>query len=182
VLLRAMVAPEVLTHPPQVEVKGQSVAVVFTKVDDQSVFDRKALHEAELRRKQERLLAPVLTPAEAEQRRLYRGHMESGLGQLDKARAQANLTDRYELLLASLANFREAAVQASSDQELQEALRQRNHLADRLPGLVLEHAEQTAAGGGDRARVLTLVRAAEKLAQDAAVKAGLQAVARKLGG
>lgn len=183
VLLQAMIAPEVLTQPPDVAVKGRTVSVVFTKVEDQSVFDRKALHEAELRRKQERLLAPSLTPAEAEQRRLYRQHMETGLGQLDKARAQADPVQRYEQLLASLANFREAAIQASSDQQLQEALRQRNNLVERVPGLILQLADEVlATGGGDRARVLALVRAAGQLAQDASLKRALAAAEKRLGG
>ena len=183
VLLQAMLAPEVLTQPPDVAVKGRTVSVVFTKVEDQSVFDRKALHEAELRRKQEKLLAPSLTPAEAEQRRLYRQHMETGLGQLDKARAQADPVQRYEQLLASLANFREAAIQASSDQQLQEALRQRNNLVERVPGLILQLADEgLATGGGDRARVLALVRAAGQLAQDASLKRTLAAAEKRLGG
>ena len=183
VLLQAMIAPEVLTQPPEVEVKGRNVAVIFTKVEDQSVFDRKALHQAELRRKQERLLAPTLSPTEVEQRRLYRQHMETGLGQLDKGRAQSDLAARYEQLLASLANFREAAIQASSDLELEEALRQRNNLVERLPGLILELAEQVASGGaGDRGRVLALVRAARQLTPEPGVMQALAAVEKRLGG
>jgi hypothetical protein len=183
VLLQAMIAPEVLTHPPEVEVRGRSVSVIFTKVEDQSVFDRKALHEAELRRKQEKLLAPTLSPPEAEQRKLYRGHMETGLGQLDKARATGDLAERYELLLTSLSNFREAAIQASSDLQLEEALRQRNNLADRLPGLILALADQVASGGaGDRSRVLALVRAAQQLTQDPSTLKALSDAEKKLGG
>ncbi|HKI98442.1 MAG TPA: hypothetical protein VKB51_08230 [bacterium] len=183
VLLRAMIAPEVLTQPPEVAVTGRNVSVVFTKVEDQSVFDRKALHEAELKRKQERLLAPTLTPPEVEQRRLYRQHMETGLGQMDKARAQSDLTARYEIMLASLANFREAAIQASSDLQLEEALRQRNYLIERLPGLILEHAQAVAGGAsGDKAKALALVRAAMELTQEPKMQQSLTAVAKRLGG
>ena len=183
VLLRALVAPEVLTHPPEVEVQGNAVTVLFTKVEDQSVFDRKALHEAELRRKQERMLAPALTPEEAEQRRLYRAHMESGLGQLDKARAERDAATRFEILLASLANFREAAITASSDLQLEEALRQRNLIAERLPAQLIELAKAVAGGGaGDRGKVRNLLRAAEALTQDADVLKALRAAATQLGG
>ena len=170
-----------LTHPPEVEVNGSAVTVLFTKVEDQSVFDRKALHEAELRRKQEKMLAPVLTAEEAEQRQLYRSHMESGLGQLDKARGQTDPVQRYETLLASLANFREAAIQASSDLQLEEALRQRNNIADRLPGQIIELANHIAEGGaGDRGRVRALLEAAETLTQDPDVLKALRAAAGRL--
>jgi hypothetical protein len=179
VLLRAVLAPEVLTHPPEVRVRGDTVSVVFTKVEDQSVFDRKALHEAELRRHQEKLLAPTLTAQEAEQRRLYRQHMETGLGQQDKARAQAEPAGRYEVLLAALANFREAAIHASSDQQLGDALRQRNYLAGRLPTLILEFAQQPEAA--PRERVLALVRAALQLTQEASVREALRSVEARLG-
>jgi hypothetical protein len=183
VLLQAMIAPEVLTQPPEVTVQGRNVQVLFTKVEDQSVFDRKALHEAELKRKQEKLLAPTLSPAEVEQRRLYRQHMETGLGQMDKARAQADLAARYEIMLASLSNFREAAIQSSSDLELSEALRQRNYLIDRLPGLVLEYAKTVAGGGaGDKSKALTLVRAVKDLTVDPAMIQSLNDVEKRLGG
>lgn len=139
VLLLANLAPEVLTTPPRVEVAKNTVTVTFTKVEDQSVFDRKALQEAELRRRQEKLLAGTLTPAEAERRKLYRQHMETGLGQLDKVRGQKTFDERYKTYQAALANFREAAINASSDQELESALRQRNQLMVRLPGLIIDH-------------------------------------------
>lgn len=180
VLLRALIAPEVLTHPPEVDVNGRTVAVTFTKVEDQSVFDRKALHEAELKRRQEKLLAPTLTPEEAERRSLFRQHMETGLGQMDTARAQSDLTARYEILLTALSNFREAAVHASSDLQLEEALRQRNYLAGRLPGLIVEHARQ--AGTADSGRMLELVRAAMQITQDPETLDALQAIAGRLGG
>lgn len=184
VLLRAMIAPEVLTSPPEVEVNADTVAVIFTKVEDQSVFDRKALQEAELRRKQEKLLAPTLTPEEVERRRLYRQHMETGLGQLDKARAQLNLNERFEQLLATLANFREAAIHASSDLQLEEALRQRNDLADRLPVLILEHARQSlqAPSIPESDRLIALVRAAKNLTRDMRLLEALEDVERTMVG
>jgi hypothetical protein len=184
VLLRAMIAPEVLTAPPEVIVNGASVTLVFSKVEDQSVFDRKALKEAELRRKQEKLLAPSLTPEEVERRRLYRAHMETGVGQRDKARAQANPNDRFDILLAALSNFREAAIHASSDTELEEALRQRNDLAQRLPDLIVEHARRTLATSGtpERGRVLELVRTIRGMTRDPRQLKALLEVEQALGG
>ena len=168
VLLRAMITPEVLTEPPRITVDGNRVVVRFVKMDDISVFDRRALREAELQRRQEKLLAPALTAEDVKRRGLYRRHMETGLGQLDKARALKQKNDKFETLLASLANFREAAIHASSDRELEEALRQRNQLIARLPKRVMEYSAGFigAPPNRERERVLALVRAMIHLIQD----------------
>ena len=168
VLLRAMITPEVLTEPPRITVDGNRVVVRFVKMDDISVFDRRALREAELQRRQEKILAPALTSEDVRRRGLYRQHMETGLGQLDKARALKQKNDKFETWLASLANFREAAIHASSDRELEEALRQRNQLISRLPKQVMEYSVGfiDAPPNRERARVLALVRAMIHLIQD----------------
>lgn len=183
VLLQAMIAPEVLTSPPEVTVSGEVVRITFTKVEDQSVFDRKALRQAELRRRQEKLLAPMLTGEDVERRRLFRRHMETGLGQLDKARAKGNLTQRYDILLAALANFREAAIQASSDQELEESLRQRNDLARRLPAMIARHGKASGGVSGTaREELLKQVRAAQDLTREAKVLQALKEAEAQLDG
>lgn len=183
ILMQAMIAPEVLTSPPEVSVEQEVVRITFTKVEDQSVFDRKALGQAELRRKQEKLLAPLLTSEDVERRRLFRQHMETGLGQLDKARAQGDLTSRFDILLAAISNFREAAIQASSDQELGEALRQRNDLSRRLPLMILRHAKEAAnASGGVKAKVLEQLKAAQSLTRETKVLKALKDTEAQMGG
>lgn len=184
VLLLAMIAPEVLTTPPEVEIDGKTVNVIFTKVEDQSVFDRKALRNAELRRRQEKILAPILTKDEVERRKLYRQHMETGVGQLDKARAQSDIRERFEILQAAMANFQEAALHASSDPELEEALRQRNDLTYRVPQMLIDHVHRGLNSGGvsDKSSVLSLLKAAKTLTRDVKVIKAIEETERKLGG
>ena len=184
VLLQAMIAPEVLTSPPEVEINGETVSVIFTKVEDQSVFDRKALRDAELRRRQEKILAPILTKDEVERRKLYRQHMETGVGQLDKARAQSNIRERFEILQAAMANFQEAALHSSSDPELEEALRQRNDLSYRIPQMLIDHVYRGLESGGvsDKSSILNLLKASKTLTRDAKVIKAIQETERKLGG
>lgn len=182
VLLRAMITPEVLTEPPLITVDGNRVVVRFVKMDDLSVFDRRALREAELQRRQEKLLAPALTAEEVRRRGLYRRHMETGLGQLDKARALKQKNDKFETLLASLANFREAAIHASSDRELEEALRQRNQLISKLPKRVMDYSVGfvDAPPNKERERVLALVRAMIHLIQDVKTRTALRNLESRL--
>ena len=142
VLVRANLNPEVMTAAPEVEVKGPSVLVTFTKEPDQSVFDRKALREAELRRRQDKLLAGSLSQEEIARRNAYRQTMEAGLGQLDRARNRPTYQERIDLLIAALANFNEAAVSASNDRDLEEALRQRNGALVKLPDMVIDYATE----------------------------------------
>jgi len=142
VLLRADLDPEVLNVPPEVEVKGPSVLLTFIKVQDQSVADRKALMEAELRRREDKLLSGSLTPEEIARRNSYRQLMETGLGQIERARDLPTYQQRIDLLVASLANFNDAAVSASNDRDLEEALRQRNLVIVKLPDLVTGYANE----------------------------------------
>jgi hypothetical protein len=138
VLVRASISPDVLNQPPDVEVKGQSVIVTFTKLQDQSVFDRKALLEADLRRRQDKLLSGSLTAEEIQRRNNYRQSMETGQGQVDKARVRKAFQEKFDLLTSSLSNFGDAAVSASNDRDLEEALKERNGVLVKLPTLVID--------------------------------------------
>ena len=142
VLVRASLNPEVMSAPPEIEVKGPSVVVTFTKQLDQSVFDRKALLEAELRRRQDKMLSGSLTQEEISRRNAYRQLMETGTGQIDRARTRPTYQERIDLLIASLANFRDAAGSAANDRDLEEALKQRNSVMVRLPNLVIDYATE----------------------------------------
>jgi len=139
-LLKAEVNPDVLTVPPQVETgSSQDVRITFTKVIDQSVFDRKALEEAELRRRQDRMLHATLTAEEITARKDFQRLMGTGRDEVDRARNAPTFGQQVELLLAALANFRAAAETAYDDRALQDALRERNQLSVRLPTLIVEH-------------------------------------------
>ena len=142
VLMRANINPDVLNTPPEVEIQGDSVHVTFTKVADQSVFDRKALLEADLRRRQDKLLNATLTPEEVNRRNTNHELMETGLGQVDRARNSKAFQEKFDLLVAALANFSGAAVSASTDEGLEQALKQRNYVMEKLPNLVMDQARQ----------------------------------------
>jgi hypothetical protein len=182
VLVMADFAPEVLTQPPVVTVADNTVTVTFTKVEDQSVFDREALRQAELRREQEKRLAGTLTPEEVERRKLYRQHMETGLGQLDKVRAVKDFNERIDQLQAALANFKEAAINASSDPELEEALRQRNALMVRLPAMIIPYVRQALAQKpvADPQRLKELLLAARSMSREPSVRQALTELSRQL--
>jgi hypothetical protein len=141
VLLRAQISPDVLQQQPEVDVQGQNVLVTFTKVQDQSVFDRKALQEADLRRRQDKLLNGALTQEEITRRSNYRQQMETGVGQMDRARTSKPLQEKLELMLSAIQNFSEAAVAASTDRDLEEALKERNAALIKLPALVIERGQ-----------------------------------------
>ena len=72
----------------------------------------------------------------------------------------------------------------SSDTELEEALRQRNDLAQRLPDLIVEHARRTLATSGtpERGRVLELVRTIRGMTRDPRQLKALLEVEQALGG
>jgi len=143
VLVRANVNPDVLTQPPEVELKGQSLIVTFVKVMDQTVFDRDALVEADLRRRQDKLLHGTLTPEEAQRRVNYRQFMETGQGQVDRLRTRTTPREKIDLLISALSNFNEAATLASTDRDLEDAMRERNVIMTRLPPMVIDHARAT---------------------------------------
>lgn len=138
VLVQAKISPDVLTQPPEIDVKGQSVIITFTKLQDQSVFDRKALLEADLRRRQDKLLSGSLSADEIQRRNSYRQMMETGLGQVDKARVRKAFQEKFDLLMSSLSNFSDAAVNASNDRDLEDALKERNSVLAKLPAMVID--------------------------------------------
>jgi hypothetical protein len=184
VLVRANLNPEVMTQAPEVEVKGQSVVLTFTKVQDQSVFDRKALLDAELRRRQDKLLNATLTQDEIARRNSYRQYMDTGMGQVDRARNRPTFQERVDLLVASLANFNEAAVSASTDRDLEEALRQRNMALVKLPQLVMDYATQAlrAKPVPDRDQVRKALETVIGLTRDTATLAQLQQLLERVKG
>jgi hypothetical protein len=140
VLVRANVNPDVLTQPPEVELKGQSLLLTFVKVQDQTVFDRDALLEADLRRRQDKLLHGTLTPEEAQRRVNYRQFMETGQGQVDRLRTRTTAREKIDLLISALSNFSEAAALSSTDKDLEDAMRERNTITARLPGMVIDYS------------------------------------------
>ncbi|MDH4249113.1 MAG: hypothetical protein OEW39_15010, partial [Deltaproteobacteria bacterium] len=165
VLLKAQMEPHVLNVAPQVEVEGARVRLLFTKVDDQTIFDRKALEQAELKRRQERLIAGSLSQEDVERHNVFRQHMETGLGQMDRTRAESRFEGRMEILRSAMANFKEAALYASSDLQLEEALAQRNTALNRMAALIMRRVRDALkAGDKDTAALQSQIGEAKLMA------------------
>lgn len=144
--LQARVAPEVLNFPPQVEVEDRTVRVEFVKVVDQSVLDRRTLFEMSLRRRREDVLGRQLSREERRQQRSYVLSYDAGLAQSQRAEGADTLARRVEWLTTALANFNAAAENAQTDRQLQEALKRRNALEQRIPATVVERVRARLEG------------------------------------
>lgn len=182
VVLEAHVSPDVLEFPPQVEVRDNTVRVSFLKVVDQTVLSRKSLLETNLRRQQEQLLGMRMTDEQRTRRNAYVIAFETGFGQVEEARDEPNMTARLDLLTTALANFREAALNASSDLELRDALRERNNLMSRIPILVAEHVREQLAKGtpADRDALKRMIGTAAALTRDLEMLRTLRELMRRL--
>ncbi len=146
-VFRAGISPEVMNSPPEVKVEGSRVLISFTKVVDQSVADKQARAEEELRVRQDRLLHRTLTEDEVAQREAYMERMKTGEAQRDQARHAKPFRVRFDTMVSAADAFRQAAANASTDLDLQLALRARNEILAKLPTLVVAHARKTIRGG-----------------------------------
>lgn len=182
ILLQAQISPEVLEFPPEIAVEGNSVLVKFLKVVDQTVLSRRALLIANLRRQQELLLARRMTDEQRRKRREYIVSFEAGFAQMDKARSEAGFDAKITLLTTALANFREAGLSATTDEELQDSLRQRNALRDRIPLMIADHvrARMTQPPILDRVRLRQHIGTAAALTRDLDVLRVLREFLRRL--
>lgn len=167
-VLRAGISPEVMNFPPEVKVQGSRVLISFTKVVDQTVFDQQARAEQTLRTRQDRLLHRELSPEEVQQRKDYKSLMVEGDTRRNRARRTTPFSAKYEMLSAAMDAFRQAASNASTDSELQQALRERNTILARLPTMVVRHARQAVRGkaGVQRAELRNLLDKAALLTRD----------------
>ena len=183
VLLRAKVNPDVLVTPPMVKIEGNFVTMVFSKVEDQSIFDRAALEQAVFRRKQDNLLSPEMTEEEVEKRRGYLEAMDSGTRMVERVRSTSTVGEKFQFLLTAMQFFRSASANASNDQELTDALRERNILIARIPVLVLDHVTAQLQSGQreDIEQLRKMVEVAAGLTQEPAQRRALQMLHEQLG-
>lgn len=167
-VVRAGISPEVMDFPPEVRVQGNRVLIVFTKVLDQSVPDRQARAEQELRTRQDRMLHRTLTPEEAQQRKDYQSLMTAGDMKSNQARRATPFSAKFDLWVSAADAFRQAASNASTDLELQNALRERNIILARLPNLVVKHVRRMIAGEetGERAQLREMLDKAALMTRD----------------
>ena len=150
VLLQARLNPDVLDLPPEIEIDGMSVWINFAKVIDQSVLERRALYDLDLRMRQEQLIGRSLSAEETRKRRTYLLAMDTGLAQWKRARNEPNFEVKKDLMTTALANFKEAALNATTDRELQDAMRERNAAATRIPLFILDYVRSQLESDGER--------------------------------
>ncbi len=139
VLLQARLNPDVLDLPPEIEIADMSVWVNFAKVVDQSVLERRVIYDLDRRIRQEQLIGRSLSAADSRKRRSYLLAMDTGLAQWKLARNEPDFEVKKDLMTTALANFKDAALNATTDRELQDAMRERNAAATRIPLFILDY-------------------------------------------
>ena len=167
-LVRAFIASNVLNTPPEVIIDGNKVNLTFTKIDDQSMFNPHALREAKARRQQELALTPALSTAQIKRRQEYRQLYTLGLRQVGSAQASGNVAKALGLQAQALVNFQKAAEKASSDDELESALLQRNVLLKTTPYQIASYVERSLGKGrpANRQALVKLLDMAVNMSDD----------------
>ena len=167
VLMRAAVTPDVMNFPPEIEVDGSTLRISFTKVMDQSVYDRQTLARKELRVRQDRLLHSTLLPEAVEIRKRYRNFMKAGGESLHVARRAETFQERYDAYREAMAAFQDAAANATNDLSLDDALRSRNTIMEKLPVIVIQHVRgQLKSGAAPAPGLRDMLDLAESLTRD----------------
>jgi len=157
VLMRANIAPEVMTLPPRIDVRDSSVFVSFAKVVDLTVADERSISERDLLTRQEKMLNRQPSPEELQRRQTYREQMAEGTRQEELSRKEETVEGRIDKLIAAIESYSIAAENASSDHQLQEALSSRNALNVRVPSMIVAHARKSLAkkqGNTEQLRML----------------------------
>lgn len=181
VLMRATVTPDVMNFPPEMEVDGSILRISFTKVMDQTVYDRQALARKALRVRQDRLLHQTLLPEAIEMRKRYREFMESGTQNLHVARRGRSFPERYEAYRVAMAAFADAAANATNDLSLDDALRSRNAIMVKLPVIVIQHVRgQLKSGAAPTTGMGDMLDFAESLTRDKKLRKLINALQAKV--
>ncbi len=181
-VVRATIASNVLNTPPEVVIDGRKVNLTFTKIDDQSVFNPKVLREAVARRQQELAITPALTPAQAARRKEYRQLYTTGLSQVEKAQASGDIANALRLQAQALVNFQKAAEKASSDDELESALFQRNVLLKTTPYQIASYVERRLSRykRNNHKKLMALLGMAANMSDDITLLRRLDALSAQL--
>ncbi|MEK9974142.1 MAG: hypothetical protein VW876_11965, partial [Deltaproteobacteria bacterium] len=138
IFLKAQINPQIFELPPFVEVtSNNSIVVNFFSVTDQSVTRRQQFLDSRIP------IAGLQSaffsyPQETEFERFYLQAVE----QIRSAQRQSNLHLKIETYLNALDSLHEAALQAQNDQEIAQALLQRDTLLKTLPDLIISNTQR----------------------------------------
>lgn len=136
--LRAQITPQIFELPPYVEVtSNNSVVVNFFTVTDQSVTRRQQFLDSRvpIAGLQSALFS---YPEETE----FERHYLQAVEQIRSAQRQANAHLKIETYLNALDSLQEAALNAQNDQEIAQALLQRDTLLKTLPDLIIANTQR----------------------------------------
>ncbi len=138
IFLKAQINPQIFELPPFVEVtSNNSIVVNFFSVTDQSVTRRQQFLDSRIP------IAGLQSaffsyPQETEFERYYLQAVE----QIRSAQRQSNLHLKIETYLNALDSLHESALQAQNDQEIAQALLQRDTLLKTLPDLIISNTQR----------------------------------------
>ena len=129
IFLRAELNPEIFELRPHIEIQDQLVVVNFFSVIDQSV-----IRKPEATREQPLFQFKTQTPFE----KLYLQAVE----EIRTAQRSPVLGFKIERYIAALENLKRAAMNASDDTEIVQALEQRDQLYQILPKMILQNTTE----------------------------------------
>jgi hypothetical protein len=138
VFLRAQITPQIFELPPYVEVtRNNSVVVNFFTVTDQTVTRRQQFMESRvpITGLQSAMFA---YPEETE----FEKHYLRAVEQIRSAQRQSNTHLKIDTYLSALASLHDAAINAQNDQEIAQALLQRDTLLQTLPDLIISNTQR----------------------------------------
>ncbi len=164
-VLSARISTDFLTANPHVQVNGNTVQFVFTQLQDLTVFDAKALAEAEQQRKQQLITGKKLSPEDIRDQKRYQQHMQTAISQLNRALSIPVGLKRFQLEASSLLNFVEASKNVNNEIELISILKERDRLIASLTYRLADFAEEFLNSGlGNPNSIVPLLRQVEPFA------------------
>lgn len=162
VFLRAQINPEIFELPPYIEVTDRnSVVVHFFSVTDQSVAKRKEFVEQEF---PDDGIHPALRPVSRDTE--YDKFYLSAVDQIRRVQGSHSLSLKIGSYLEAVELLQKAALSAKTDQQISQALQQRDVLYEILPRMIVENAQlqlERTDNGFDQALLLEQLDEAEQI-------------------
>lgn len=137
IFLKAQVNPLIFELPPYIEVTGRnSVIVHFFKVTDQSIARREKFVEPSKK-------IPDVHPAMVPLSRgtAFDNHYLKAVEQIREAQKHPNLNDKINIYLMAMDELHAAAMNTTTDSEIEQALNQRDVLFKILPQMIVENTQ-----------------------------------------
>ncbi|MDH4225090.1 MAG: hypothetical protein OEW12_05545 [Deltaproteobacteria bacterium] len=180
--LQAYITPDVLNQPPVIQVEGSTVKVNFYQVVDQTVRDASAVREADLRLRQKELGGIALSEEDISHMKSYRAAFQEGMTLTQRARDTRDVAASVGLYQQAIQKLLEASANATTDNELADALNERNQVESRLPGLILDHVRRTLRQGGGSSGLQELLDVAKAMTRDSQTHGLIKKYEKQLGG